>query len=132
MMLTTKEVQELTGYSRDQLKRRLALLGAHGCDGVHRGARGALLIPEDLAKLLKRMAELEAQGFAPTEAMTLALDGAHERPRAQECTTQASPHSQAQKSSEGEKDVEGVLTALIVLQALNLFVLLVLLFFMTR
>ena len=122
----------MTGYSRDQLKRRLALLGAHGCDGVHRGARGALLIPEDLAQLLKKMAEFERQGLSPTEAVTLALDGAHERPRAQEYTTQTSPHIQAQKSSECEKDVTGVLTALIVLQALNLFVLLVLLFFITR
>jgi|GEM_PF-5389446 len=131
-MLTTKEVQELTGYSRDQLKRRLALLGAHGCDGVHRGARGALLIPEDLAQLLKRMAELEVQGFAPTEAMTLALDGAHERPRAQECTAQASQDVQLQKPSRYGSELMGVFAVIIALQALNLFVLLILLFFVTR
>ena len=123
----------MTGYSRDQLKRRLALLSAYGCDGVHRGARGALLIPEDLAQLLKKMVEFERQGLSPTEAMTLALNSAHERPRAQENTFQAPQHNESQESSgREEKDMTNVLTAVIVLQALNLFVLLVLLFFMTR
>ena len=91
-MKSLTELEELTGYSRDQLKRRLALLRAHGRDGVHRGAHGALLVPDDLANLLRRMAELEQEGLSPREALSWALDGAQERPpSAEECTATPTP-----------------------------------------
>lgn len=78
-MKSLPELQELTGYSRDQLKRRLALLRELGRDGVHRGAHGALLVPDDLVQLLVRMAEQERKGLAPREALALALESAEER-----------------------------------------------------
>lgn len=124
-MKSLSELQELTGYSRDQLKRRIALLRELGHDGVHRGAHGALLVPDDLVDLLVRMAEHEREGLAPREALTMVLDSAQERSPASEerahVPTSASLGAEerpATPSTEVDAEVLRLLWALFVLLVL--------------
>ncbi|MEM1552418.1 MAG: hypothetical protein QXH03_07115 [Candidatus Bathyarchaeia archaeon] len=124
-MKSLPELQELTGYSRDQLKRRIALLRELGHDGVHRGAHGALLVPDDLVDLLVRMAEHERKGLAPREALTIVLDSAQERSPAPEerarvpiPTPLSAEERPAAPSNEVDAEVLRLLWALFALLAL--------------
>ena len=80
-MLTLSELAERTGYSRDQLKRRLARLGAQLNGDVRRGAHGKLLVSERVAEILSELKELEDRGLRLSEALqelSLAPRGAPE------------------------------------------------------
>ena len=80
-MLTLSELAERTGYSRDQLKRRLARLGAQLNGDVRRGAHGKLLVSERVAEILSELKELEDRGLGLSEALqelSLAPRGAPE------------------------------------------------------
>jgi len=68
-MLTLSELAERTGYSRDQLKRRLARLGAQLNGDVRRGAHGKLLVSERVAEILSELKELEDRGLRLSEAL---------------------------------------------------------------
>ena len=68
-MLTLSELAERTGYSRDQLKRRLARLGARLNGDVRRGVHGKLLVSERVAEILSQLKELEDQGLSLSEAL---------------------------------------------------------------
>ena len=68
-MLTLSELAERTGYSRDQLKRRLARLGAQLNGDVRRGAHGKLLVSERVAEILSELKALEDQGLGLSEAL---------------------------------------------------------------
>ncbi len=68
-MLTLSELAERTGYSRDQLKRRLARLGAQLNGDVRRGAHGKLLVSERIAEILSELKELEDRGLGLSEAL---------------------------------------------------------------
>lgn len=68
-MLTLSELAERTGYSRDQLKRRLARLSAQLNGDVRRGAHGKLLVSERVAEILSELKELEDQGLGLSEAL---------------------------------------------------------------
>ena len=80
-MLTLSELAERTGYSRDQLKRRLARLGAQLNGDVRRGAHGKVLVSERVAEILTELKALEDQGLGLSEALRalqLAPQGAPE------------------------------------------------------
>jgi|Deesub1362A_J573_1020465.scaffolds.fasta_scaffold00385_30 hypothetical protein len=80
-MLTLSELAERTGYSRDQLKRRLARLGAQLNGDVRRGAHGKLLVSERVVEVLSKLKKLEDQGLGLSEALRelrLAPQGAQE------------------------------------------------------
>ena len=80
-MLTLSELAERTGYSRDQIKRRLARLGAQLNGDVRRGAHGKLLVSERVAEILSELKELEDRGLGLSEALqelSLAPRGAPE------------------------------------------------------
>lgn len=68
-MLTLSELVERTGYSRDQLKRRLARLGAQLNGDVRRGAHGKLLVSERVAEILSELKKLEDRGLGLSEAL---------------------------------------------------------------
>jgi hypothetical protein len=68
-MLTLSELAERTGYSRDQLKRRLARLGAQLNGDVRRGAHGKLLVSERVAEILSELKGLEDRGLGLSEAL---------------------------------------------------------------
>jgi len=68
-MLTLKELEEYTGFTRDQLRRRLALLRPRLNGQVHRGPRGAILVEEEVAELLQELKALEDQGLGLAEAL---------------------------------------------------------------
>ena len=68
-MLTLSELAERTGYSRDQLKRRLARLGAQLNGDVRRGAHGKLLVSERVVEILSELKELEDRGLGLSEAL---------------------------------------------------------------
>jgi len=68
-MVTLSELAERTGYSRDQLKRRLARLGAQLNGDVRRGAHGKLLVSERVVKILSELKELEDRGLGLSEAL---------------------------------------------------------------
>ena len=68
-MLALDELAKRTGYSRDQLKRRLARLGAQLNGDVRRGAHGKRLVSERVAEILSQLKELEDQGLSLSEAL---------------------------------------------------------------
>jgi len=74
-MLTLKELEEYTGFTRDQLRRRLALLCPRLNGQVHRGPRGAILVEEEVAKLLRELKALEDQGLGLAEALGALTSG---------------------------------------------------------
>ena len=74
-MLTLKESEELTGFTRGQLQRRLSLLRPRLNGQVHRGPRGAILVGEEVANLLRELKALEDQGLGLTEALSALTNG---------------------------------------------------------
>lgn len=74
-MLTLKELEECTGFTRDQLRRRLALLRPRLNGQVHRGPRGAILVEEEVAELLRELKALEDQGLGLAEALGALTNG---------------------------------------------------------
>ena len=74
-MLTLKELEECTGFTRDQLRRRLALLRPRLNGQVHRGPRGAILVEEEVAELLRELKALEDQGLGLAEALGALTSG---------------------------------------------------------
>jgi len=74
-MLTLKELEEYTGFTRDQLRRRLALLRPRLNGQVHRGPRGAILVEEEVAELLRELKALEDQGLGLAEALGALTSG---------------------------------------------------------
>ena len=74
-MLTLKELEEYTGFTRDQLRRRLALLRPRLNGQVHRGPRGAILVEEEVAELLRELKALEDQGLGLAEALGVLTNG---------------------------------------------------------
>ena len=74
-MLTLKELEEYTGFTRDQLRRRLALLRPRLNGQVHRGPRGAILVEEKVAELLRELKALEDQGLGLAEALGALTSG---------------------------------------------------------
>jgi len=82
-MLTLKELEECTGFTRDQLRRRLALLRPRLNGQVHRGPRGAILVEEEVAELLRELKALEDQGLGLAEALGALTNGEGSPPVAQ-------------------------------------------------
>ena len=74
-MLTLKELEECTGFTRDQLRRRLALLRPRLNGQVHRGPRGAILVEEEVVELLRELKALEDQGLGLAEALGALTNG---------------------------------------------------------
>ena len=67
-MYAMTDLQRITGYSRDQLRDRLGLLGATVADDLHRGPRNKIIVGDKTLAALKRMRELETGGLAPQVA----------------------------------------------------------------
>jgi hypothetical protein len=62
------DLQRITGFSRDQLRDRLGLLGATIADDLQRGPRNKVIVGDKTLAALKRMVELERGGLAPQVA----------------------------------------------------------------
>lgn len=68
IMWTLREVSKATGYTLDQLRKRLAILAPYLDGEVQRGPRSAIVLSEQAVTILRRMAELEKQGHGLREA----------------------------------------------------------------
>lgn len=68
--VTSKELAQELGLSRDALKRRLALLRQMGLDGWARAAPGgALELPPEVVDVLRRAISYERAGLTVAEAL---------------------------------------------------------------
>lgn len=90
-MLSLSELAERTGYSRDQLKRRLARLSAQLNGDVRRGAHGKLLVSERVAELLSELKALEDQGLGLSEALRALQLAPQSAPQATEGAPERTP-----------------------------------------
>jgi len=68
-MYDMRDLQRATGYSRDQLQDRLRLLAPLVGEGLHRGARGKVLVEDNVLATLRRLRDLEGEGLAPRVAV---------------------------------------------------------------
>lgn len=70
VVVTSKELAQELGLSRDALKRRLALLRQMGLDGWARVAPGgALELPPEVVDVLRRAVSYERTGLTVAEAL---------------------------------------------------------------
>ncbi len=68
-MYDMNDLQRATGYSRDQLQDRLRLLAPLVGKGVHKGARGKVLVEDSVLAIVRRLREIEGEGLAPRVAV---------------------------------------------------------------
>lgn len=64
-MYAITDLQKAVGYTVNQLRDRLDLLGPIFDEDLQRGKRGKILVGDRILAALRRMFELENQGLAP-------------------------------------------------------------------
>lgn len=73
-MYTMKDLQRITGFTRDQLRDRLGGLRAIGAQDRARGPRNAILVGDSTLAYLRRIKELEAREVGPQEALAQIME----------------------------------------------------------
>lgn len=72
-MFTMKDLQRVTGFSRDQLRDRLKLLKTIVGTDSQRGPRNCLLVGQTTLAALERMQQLENEKYGPQDAARIIL-----------------------------------------------------------